>query len=552
MSRGLLDGGWTVRAIYGARLTTHLPVELRIAGGGLGATNMVVRRPRPLPIDRPVGPQLPGIKIEWDSWAPHAAANGGFDEDRFAHMVELWYAGAECELNTACGRAAVNDEASSLGLGRAATTYRAPVRGKFRDVADELGVLGHRLAWAAKWLRTVQAYGVSAGTHGLAPQQVLTLLGASAKAAGFAAEKWHNIDDDSTVRSLRNGMRWLAALGRPCKDRRPLIVRLEVGSAHAEIEQACKLASCVEAELFALANRRRKQAVRETTEWASAATKGIGHRVTKPIEPVRAATASATKGHLGETTPQKAADCGIAEWSGPWQAHEDDGSSEILAAIEAMDCTWQREPEITLPLFTESRIRDGAKRFRGNTGVGRDWLRPRHVVMLSSGAVKALANIFDVIEAARRWPMLLREVVAVALGKATGGCRLIGLATAPYRIWARVRYLDCKCIWESRLQRPFFAAAPGVGAAAAVFDAAFDCEAAVAGGDEVACTLVDLKQFYEHVEIAEFAKGGRLLGVPWCIISLTAHMYLGPRCIRVGSAYSKRVFPRRSLLPGCT
>ena len=118
---------------------------------------------------------------------------------------------------------------------------------------------------------------------------------------------------------------------------------------------------------------------------------------------------------------------------------------------------------------------------------------------------------------------MLREVVAVALGKKTGGCRLVGLATAIYRIWARIRYLDCRCVLEGRLQRPFFAAAPGVGAAAAVFDAAIDCEAIVEGGDEAACTLVDLSQFYEHVEISDFAfaLGNHLTDcacVPWATL----------------------------------
>ena len=61
----------------------------------------------------------------------------------------------------------------------------------------------------------------------------------------------------------------------------------------------------------------------------------------------------------------------------------------------------------------------------------------------------------------------------MALGKKAGGCRLIGLATALYRIWAKIRYLDCRAVLEERLKRPFFAAAPGAGAARAAFEAAF-------------------------------------------------------------------------------
>ena len=134
--------------------------------------------------------------------------------------------------------------------------------------------------------------------------------------------------------------------------------------------------------------------------------------------------------------------------------------------------------------------------------------------MLSGGATGALVRVLQCIEAARRWPELLREVVVVALGKRTGGSILVGLATAPYRIRARIRYLDCWNILETGLQRPFFAAATGVGVAGAVFDASLACEATAARGDESACTLADLQQVYENIEIADFAIGGRRMGVP--------------------------------------
>ena len=104
----------------------------------------------------------------------------------------------------------------------------------------------------------------------------------------------------------------------------------------------------------------------------------------------------------------------------------------------------------------------------------------------------------------------------------------------------------------ARLKRPDVAATPGVGAARAAFDASLAGETAVAQGKESACTLADLKLFYEHIEVMEFASGARCLGLPLVIIALTAHLYLGPRCIRVGTAHSRRIFPRRSILAGCT
>ena len=404
VSSGLLTGDWNVQALHGARFTPYLPVKLQLVGNGPDRNITTVSRLKPLPVDRPIGPQLPGIRIDWGSWTTPAVDGEGFDENVFTRMVQTWYAAAECELNTVCGHAGVEGETASMGIGRVSKEHRTTVRGRFRDVADELGVIGHRLAWTVKWLRTAQAYASSAGAAGVDRQQARTLLGASRKAAVFAAEKWHCADDADTVQALRDGIRWMATIGRARKESPPLIIRLVVGAAATEIKRAVELAERAEVELFALASRRQRRALQEARAWAASASKSAGHKATKTAVPVMAATASAWKTHFGETTLQRAADCGIVEWSVPWQAADDDGGSDILAAIEAVECTVQREPDIALPVINGLRIHDVGKRFRGSTGVGRDWLRPRHVVMMSRAAAHVLAGILMAIERVRRWP----------------------------------------------------------------------------------------------------------------------------------------------------
>ena len=148
--------------------------------------------------------------------------------------------------------------------------------------------------------------------------------------------------------------------------------------------------------------------------------------------------------------------------------------------------------------------------------------------------------------------MLARSVIEVALGKKSGGSRLVGIGVATYRIWARVRYRDCCEIIESRIARPYLFAAPSKGASNALVDAAFHGEVANAKGHSTAASLVDLAKFYEVIEVSEFAKPGIQLGIPIEIILLTSHTYLGPRRIRVAKAVSSTIFPRRSVIAGCT
>ncbi len=156
------------------------------------------------------------------------------------------------------------------------------------------------------------------------------------------------------------------------------------------------------------------------------------------------------------------------------------------------------------------------------------------------------------IEKRRRWPDLLRRITAIARAKKAGGSRLLGLAIGLYRIWARIRHDDTAEPIEIRLSRPFFTAAPGGGAERAVATAAVFCEAARARGEVSASTTVDIAKFYEQIEFAEIADGGLAIGMPEEIILLTIHAYAGPRRIRVDKAWSKPVYPQRSIVAGCT
>ncbi len=64
-------------------------------------------------------------------------------------MTDQWYAGAEIELLEGCGLDIAEDIAY-CGMGRAPVTVQPTNRGKYRNVAGEAGLTGHRLAWTAK------------------------------------------------------------------------------------------------------------------------------------------------------------------------------------------------------------------------------------------------------------------------------------------------------------------------------------------------------------------------------------------------------------------
>ncbi len=354
---------------------------------------------------------------------------------------------------------------------------------------------------------------------------------------------------------VERGLKFLGDIGRRVH-RRPAVLKDALRQAgHRAVNEATELRDDIEAAMALVTQDRIKGELKEARRWAKLAPLKAVHRATKVKEEATRKSASALKSHLGECTPQEAADGGCEEWSGIWRATRCDESKDIMDGVDALFALGRREcdmEEILLPSMQPQRLRRAAASFRGDTGLGLDLLRPRHIIYLSDDALLALCRLFGIIEKTRRWPSLQRSVIEVALGKKAGGARLIGLATALYRVWSRVRYADCRSIIEARVDRPFLTAAPGKGAARAALEQAWQAEEAWARGDEAATTMVDLSSFYEHITIAELADGGKRYGLPAAIITLAAHMYTGPRRIRVGQAVSRRTFPRQSILAGCT
>ena len=64
--------------------------------------------------------------------------------------------------------------------------------------------------------------------------------------------------------------------------------------------------------------------------------------------------------------------------------------------------------------------------------------------------------------------------------------------------------------------------------------------------------MIDFQSYFDHITTDEYAVGAKAHGLPTVITSLNAHVYLGPRRICIQGAVSHKVWPRRSVLPGCT
>ncbi len=615
VSNELVKNGWRVQALHGTRLATHLPVRLILKARRLREDTVRLAQPRPLPIGRAIGPARATIGVNWVGWrAANSKDNNGDDDDRVDNIkdesvmdgkggigyfnsnidignidntelegivgvdesMDRWFAGAEMELLEAFDLDAPGTCEPYLGIGRPVRTVEGSQDGKYRDVPDELGLAGHRATWTSRGLhefRRLRTTGeseqrwsrgqdimrrISCRAEALArawPKERARILEGRVRLGVHEEVKQRNLQELCDV--IQEGLNFLGMLGitRRGTNGTSWIARARLREADDMMQAAEKIQQKVEALSDKVAADRMRLKLKETRKWAREASLRVAHRATKTMEEVTRKSASSDKGHRGERTPQEAAEAGRKEWGKVWKATSSDQSEDILRTIEALFEVGRLENEhdtILLPPLTPQRLKAAAKKFRGDTALGVDRIRPRHLLELSDAALEALCDLFAAIEKQRRWPELIRSVIEVALGKKKGGSRLVGIGAGLYRTWARVRYGDCQATIEKRIDRPFMAAAPGRGAALAAFDLGWQAEEAWAYREKTITTCVDFQAFYEHITLSEVAVGCRRYGLPVEIVTLAAHMYTGPRRIRVQQAVSRPTYPTQSIIAGCT
>ncbi len=439
--------------------------------------------PRALPVERPIGPQLLAPRVMWDAWCDGIRndGNGKSLED----VALEWSAGAEVELLGIFGHHTAEDCIADQGMGmQREEIIGAPAR-SFRNTPDSQGILGHRLNWAVRQLHFVAAHAHCLLRHGRSMVEQFGPVGAARRQAGRARDAararsrnsdigtadlhahrrdrgvhtpeidgcsqrpWQydaamrigyraaaflrerrplssRVEDAETQRDLNRGLRLLASLTRASRGRPPLLDRWCRGEGEPNLEAVEATRDELESALHDLASRRATRRLRESRRWAQTASLAIAHKVTKIPEASTTFSASASKEDRGALGPQEAADHGMDEWGPTWDARVEDITEEIMRAVEAVEVIGRLQSEVVLPPFIDERLFALGRKFSGRTAVGICGVRPRHTILLTRAARRALCLMLELIEKARRWPNALREVVEVALSKRTGARDLSG------------------------------------------------------------------------------------------------------------------------------
>ena len=153
-----------------------------------------------------------------------------------------------------------------------------------------------------------------------------------------------------------------------------------------------------------------------------------------------------------------------------------------------------------LPKLTPAQIRSASKGSKMQTAETYDGFHVRHFELLSDDCLSALCDILEASECLLQMPTCNRTVAVGLVPKPKGGHRPIGIFPALERVGAKARS-DLVDQWQRNNSRSYLACAKGSGAADVVWNQSVKAEACVADRGSSASVLMDLKSFFDTVDL---------------------------------------------------
>ncbi len=314
----MLSTGWTITADYICAFSPHAAVVLRMNLARSSEISYRLAQPRVLPIEPPTGPLLPrSEEVDWEGWTTELDQRQAVDVQKLGEDVATWAAGAEVELLDALG-IPMEERVHYLGIGDEARVVGTSGKGRFREVADDMGLTGQRLDWAVRGARLLAAAAAAAPGSRDQQKRLEVCHRISCRAAAFLREARRRVPREAERDFHDTTLHLLAALARARlwrHGRPPLLTRLINGASVDQRHQLDQLVAMGASSFEQFAQWRRRLAVRARRKCAAEADLRTAHRALMGSEFVSRRTASADKAHMGEATDKRAADCGMIEWA---------------------------------------------------------------------------------------------------------------------------------------------------------------------------------------------------------------------------------------------
>jgi len=197
----------------------------------------------------------------------------------------------------------------------------------------------------------------------------------------------------------------------------------------------------------------------------------------------------------------------------PAEVYKQDGSRALTATdiLDAEKFKYQKlwmadferaplvfENNVPLERPEPSKLRRIAKMFKRRTGVAPDGWHPRSIALLNDDLLNVMATLMELLERSGHLPAQQRQVFIFLLDKSSGGTRPIGLFTAFYRIWSKLRQ-EKAARWTATNDQAFFASGKGRSTTDPVWRQSIKNQFSATKGRATASICWDMRKFYERM-----------------------------------------------------
>ena len=169
--------------------------------------------------------------------------------------------------------------------------------------------------------------------------------------------------------------------------------------------------------------------------------------------------------------------------------------------------------------------------------------------MLSDEGLEVLALLYELLERVGHLPSQQRFLTIFLLGKPSGGTRPIGLFTAFYRLWAKVRQEDAAA-WAADNDMPFFAAGKGRSTTDPVWRQSVRNQLSKSYKQHVASLCWDFRKFYETVSHERMIQQAEKHGYPLALAKVAVNAYKMERSVTYQTHAAEGVYPSRGIVAG--
>jgi hypothetical protein len=183
---------------------------------------------------------------------------------------------------------------------------------------------------------------------------------------------------------------------------------------------------------------------------------------------------------------------------------------------------------------------------------GADGITFAMVKALPSQAFDALAEVFDCVEANLVIPEQWACTQLSLLPKNELCERPIALTSVGYRLWACARQEAVKkWVAEAQALSPWDKAVPGGRCLDVAMKRLIHGEISAKTDRHMISVLVDLKNFYDHVDFHLLEKRAAQLNFPPAVTHVVLQVYAGRRLLVAEDMLSEPIWPARGMLAGC-